>query len=112
MEGMVCRACNKDGHMARDCPDKPPMQCNHCNQEGHMARECPEKPPMTCRRCGEEGHMVKECPKPEICKNCSQEGESLSAHATHVSFHANNYANRTWCCCLQVCTLGGPHPLS
>lgn len=54
MEGVICRACNKDGHMARDCPDKAPM---------------------ACRRCGEKGHMVAECPQPEICKNCNQEGE-------------------------------------
>jgi hypothetical protein len=51
------------------------MICRHCEKAGHMAKDCPEKPPAKCRRCGEDGHMVKECLQPEICKNCGEEGE-------------------------------------
>lgn len=68
----VCFKCQKEGHMARDCPgveensniypeDKPerpqrtfnsdrPRGCFKCHQEGHMARDCP----------GTDGQMINE----------------------------------------------------
>lgn len=67
-----------DSHNKADCPNPRSMEgviCRACNKDGHMARDCPDKAPMACRRCGEKGHMVAECPQPEICKNCNQEGE-------------------------------------
>lgn len=36
----VCRICEKDGHLAKDCPDKKAMLCLNCRQEGHSAKEC------------------------------------------------------------------------
>jgi hypothetical protein len=31
--------------------------CHICNKEGHMRKECPEKPAVTCRNCTEEGRQ-------------------------------------------------------
>lgn len=35
--------------------------CRHCQKEGHRAAECPDKPPETCRICGKHGHKAMEC---------------------------------------------------
>ena len=32
--------------------------CRVCEKEGHMAKDCPEKPPQVCRNCGEEGALT------------------------------------------------------
>ena len=34
VDDRTCRVCEKVGHVARDCPDKPPAKCNNCKQEG------------------------------------------------------------------------------
>ncbi|KAL8867258.1 MAG: hypothetical protein Q9174_005779 [Haloplaca sp. 1 TL-2023] len=36
----TCRVCSKEGHSARDCPDKPPVVCRNCKEEGHLTSEC------------------------------------------------------------------------
>lgn len=30
----TCHVCEKEGHMAKDCPDKPPQVCRNCHEEG------------------------------------------------------------------------------
>ena len=30
----ACRVCNKEGHPASECPDKPPEVCRNCQKEG------------------------------------------------------------------------------
>ncbi|KAH7026027.1 uncharacterized protein B0I36DRAFT_152915 [Microdochium trichocladiopsis] len=42
--------------MKAECPNprvetKFTGQCNLCQREGHRARDCPEKPPVLCRNC-------------------------------------------------------------
>jgi hypothetical protein len=36
----ACRVCEKEGHRASECPDKPADMCRICKQEGHKAMEC------------------------------------------------------------------------
>lgn len=38
----TCRICNKEGHPAAICPERPPMLCNNCKTEGHAAKDCKE----------------------------------------------------------------------
>ncbi|MCJ1270285.1 hypothetical protein MMC22_010181 [Lobaria immixta] len=38
----ICRICEKEGHPAAQCPDKPPMMCRNCKKEGHAAKDCKE----------------------------------------------------------------------
>ena len=68
------------GHFARDCPTKEAMVCRNCNEEGHMSKECPnprDPATMKCRNCDEMGHSSRECPKKRDysrvqCRNCSE----------------------------------------
>lgn len=53
--GKECRICSGD-HMARDCPDKEAQLCKNCDEEGHIAKECPHPKNMAkvqCRNCDE-----------------------------------------------------------
>lgn len=36
----VCRICEKDGHLAKDCPDKKSPLCFNCHKEGHLTKDC------------------------------------------------------------------------
>lgn len=36
----ACRVCQKNGHLAKDCPDKTPMLCHNCRKIGHTAKDC------------------------------------------------------------------------
>ncbi|KAI5287023.1 hypothetical protein KEM54_006299 [Ascosphaera aggregata] len=36
----TCRICEKEGHPASECPDRPPDICKNCRQEGHKTLEC------------------------------------------------------------------------
>jgi hypothetical protein len=49
---------------SRDAPSRA-MKCFSCNREGHFARECPDRkmPARTCFRCGEHGHTSPMCKK-------------------------------------------------
>lgn len=44
-------------HNKVDCPNPRVFsgECRVCNKEGHMAKDCPEKPPQVCKNCQEEG---------------------------------------------------------
>ncbi|KAL8704445.1 MAG: hypothetical protein Q9201_002403 [Fulgogasparrea decipioides] len=36
----TCRVCSKEGHSARECPDRPAVVCRNCKEEGHITSEC------------------------------------------------------------------------
>ncbi|KAH0563372.1 hypothetical protein GP486_002062 [Trichoglossum hirsutum] len=40
VETRTCKYCQDDGHIAKDCPTKPPLTCNNCKQEGHTRTDC------------------------------------------------------------------------
>merc|ERR1712117_674651 len=37
----VCYVCNKEGHLAKDCPDQGKKTCYRCSGKGHIAMDCP-----------------------------------------------------------------------
>ena len=39
------------------------VRCYHCDEEGHIAKNCPSKPPQLCFNCGEPGHIRRDCPE-------------------------------------------------
>ncbi|KAG6019296.1 hypothetical protein E4U40_007170, partial [Claviceps sp. LM458 group G5] len=41
-------------HRAADCTAPRDTTCRYCKAEGHMIRDCPQKPPMVCGNCGQE----------------------------------------------------------
>jgi hypothetical protein len=55
--GLICRGCNKMGHMQKDCPEE---KCRLCEKKGHAKRNCPE---IDCKKCGEKGHIQYKCPR-------------------------------------------------
>ncbi|MCJ1407089.1 hypothetical protein MMC19_001159 [Ptychographa xylographoides] len=46
-----------------DCPNPRAFRgtCRVCQKEGHPASECPEKPADICRNCKKEGHKIADC---------------------------------------------------
>lgn len=45
-------------HRAADCTAPRDNTCRYCKAEGHMIRDCPQKPPMVCGNCGQEGQSL------------------------------------------------------
>ena len=46
--------------------DRETLHCTHCNKQGHTAAKCWNKPPFYCPRCKAQGHTLQ---------NCSQKGK-------------------------------------
>ena len=45
-----------------------PVRCYHCDEEGHIAKNCPRKPPQLCYDCGKPGHIKRDCPEAQVSK--------------------------------------------
>jgi len=52
------------------------LRCRHCNKEGHIATKCWNKPPYYCPKCKTQGHSLQNCP--ERGKKNSKENSSKS----------------------------------
>lgn len=96
---IVCRRCNRLGHLAINCRTKvqvgagPSMDgdCQRCGQPGHAAPWCSAERPVPqtrrCQRCHREGHIDIFCRslihgQPVVCRSCHEEG-----HTYHVCPH-------------------------
>ena len=67
-DNIICYACKKPGHLARECPDenKEAPICYNCQKSGHLARNCREtkcNTKMFCTFCKISGHSVEGCRK-------------------------------------------------
>lgn len=67
---IICRKCNQEGHIARDCPND--IVCHNCHQAGHVARDCPNE--ALCHNCNQPGHLARNCPNEGVCRKCGQSG--------------------------------------
>ncbi|KAL8689282.1 MAG: hypothetical protein Q9218_005014 [Villophora microphyllina] len=54
----TCRVCQKEGHAARDCPDKPAPVCRNCKEEG-TGTLCIQVAAISANV--QSGHMTSEC---------------------------------------------------
>lgn len=55
------------GHIAKNCPSKPPRKCYNCGETGHVKAGCPSprvdnvsKKPLQCDECGGH-HRKRDC---------------------------------------------------
>ena len=61
--GKKCLNCNREGHLAKSCPEpKRNPVCFMCMEEGHSHSSCPNQ---HCLRCGKSGE-----PYSENCRKC------------------------------------------
>ncbi|KAM4810210.1 zinc finger CCHC domain-containing protein 7 [Rhinophrynus dorsalis] len=83
-KNVVCRNCNKRGHLSKNCPTPkkfpacclcgerghnqkycPARYCSNCSQPGHSSNQCIEKAywKKDCHRCSMKGHYADACPE-------------------------------------------------
>ncbi|XP_075681669.1 zinc finger CCHC domain-containing protein 7 [Rhinoderma darwinii] len=84
-KNVLCRNCNRRGHLSKNCPEPKKMPacclcgrrghlqyaclasyCSNCFMPGHFHQECKERPPYwqkNCHRCSMTGHYADACPE-------------------------------------------------
>lgn len=63
-DSFKCFNCGEAGHSKANCPNPPaPFDgaCRICKKEGHLAKDCPDKKTVMCLNCRKEGHTAKDC---------------------------------------------------
>lgn len=52
-----------NSHIKAECPNPKVFNgtCHICEKQGHPAALCPDKPPPICKNCKKEGHTASEC---------------------------------------------------
>jgi hypothetical protein len=66
--GTQCYACGQDGHQAKQCPNRLPMQ-NQTYQGRQQAQRSTE-----CYTCGQQGHQSRHCPNKRVQQQPAQQG--------------------------------------
>lgn len=59
----TCRICEKEGHPAAECPERPPLVCHNCKTEG----QCPYLPTRLndlTNIVSTIGHHARDCKEP------------------------------------------------
>ncbi|KAE8632304.1 hypothetical protein XENTR_v10001509 [Xenopus tropicalis] len=78
---VVCRNCDKRGHLSKNCPvPKKLPACCLCGERGHLQNSCPAR---YCLNCFLPGHFFKECIERaywrKTCHRCSMTGHYADA---------------------------------
>ncbi|OCT59271.1 zinc finger CCHC domain-containing protein 7-like [Xenopus laevis] len=80
-KNIVCRNCDKRGHLSKNCPvPKKLPACCLCGERGHRQNACPSR---YCLNCLLPGHFFKECIEraywKKTCHRCSMTGHYSDA---------------------------------
>uniref|UniRef100_A0A3P8SWQ2 Zinc finger CCHC domain-containing protein 7 n=1 Tax=Amphiprion percula TaxID=161767 RepID=A0A3P8SWQ2_AMPPE len=81
-QSLICHVCNRTGHLAKSCylykKKRPP--CVLCGMQGHLQRDCPNRP---CPSCGLPSHGLRPCEMPPVwnqhCQRCGITGHLSDA---------------------------------
>ncbi|CAH2293569.1 zinc finger CCHC domain-containing 7 [Pelobates cultripes] len=78
---VVCRNCNKRGHLSKNCPSPRKMPaCCLCGERGHFQNTCPAR---YCSNCFLPGHLYRDCIEraywKKDCHRCSMTGHYADA---------------------------------
>ncbi|CAG5093397.1 Protein of unknown function [Cotesia congregata] len=105
-----CRRCRKQGHFAKDCPER---QCQICYEKGHGAKTCPQLAKtgqnqyanLRCQLCGQRGHSARYCKLNLNQVNPASNPEPSQGNYRHPpNTGNNNYAQNAGMHC-DVCGL-------
>ncbi|KAI0456912.1 hypothetical protein F5B21DRAFT_118373 [Xylaria acuta] len=98
----MCRNCNQEGHISRECTEPKDMskvQCRNCDEYGHGSRECPKPRDYSriqCQNCGEMGHIKFQCKKETVAPDTFGGGNDGFAGGGGFGEGAGKPASSDW----------------